>query len=89
MFTFTVTPDNGEAFEVKAGSRDVLTWERTGKGKNLMTLRDGLAMGDLYRLAHIAARRQGLFNGDLKEFETTVELDFEEDDEPDPTQPAP
>lgn len=90
MFNFKVTPDSGEPYEVIAGSRDVLTWEKTGKGRNLSVLRESLGMTDLYRLAHIASRRQGLFDGDLKTFEETVELDLDdEDEEPDPTQPAP
>ena len=89
MFDFKVVPDNGESYEVTAGSRDVLVWEKTSKGKNLLTFRDSLAMNDLYRLAHIASRRTGQFHGDFKEFEETVELDLvDEEDEPDPTQPA-
>jgi hypothetical protein len=89
MFTFTVKPDNGEPYEVTAGSRDVLVWERTSKGNSFGSLRDGLHMGDLYRIAHIASRRLGLFTADLKTFEETCELDFDEEEEPDPTRPAP
>jgi hypothetical protein len=90
LINFTVRPDNADEYKVKAGARDVLVWEKTGRGKTFKGLMDQLAMVDLYRLAHIASRRLGLFNGDLKAFEETVEVIFEEEEaEPDPTQPAP
>lgn len=89
MLDFRVTPDGGEPYTVKAGSRDVLTWEKTGKGKSFSKLMEDLPMSDLYRMAHIASRRQGLFTGSLEEFENTCELGFEaEPDDVDPTQPA-
>lgn len=89
MFTFTVTPDGGEKFEVTAGTRDVLRWEKTTKGASLAQLKEGVTLGALYRIAHIAAVRQQLFTGSLAEFEESCELEFEEEDEPDPTKPAP
>lgn len=89
MFTFTVKPDGGDPFEVTAGTRDVLKWERTTKGASLGQLKEGVTLGALYRIAHIAAVRQRLFAGTLVEFEETCELEFDEDDEPDPTRPAP
>jgi hypothetical protein len=90
MFDFTITPDSGEPFQVTAGSRDVLTWERTTKGASLATLASGMKIGDMYRIAHIASRRLGLFNGDLATFEESCEItEADETDEPDPTHPAP
>jgi hypothetical protein len=89
MFTFTITPDGGDKFEVTAGTRDVLKWERTTKGASLGQLKEGVKLGDLYKIAHIAAVRQQQFTGSLADFEDTCELEFEEEDEPDPTQPAP
>jgi hypothetical protein len=89
VFTFKVVPDNGDPYEVTAGSRDVLTWEKSGKGRNVSKFRESMEMADLYRLAHIASRRLGLYAGDLREFEESVEIDLsEEDQEPDPTRPA-
>jgi hypothetical protein len=91
MFAFTVKPDGGEPFQVTAGARDVLAWEKTNRGKTFKTLTETLSMVDLYRLAHVTCRRAGLFTGDLAEFEETCELDWGEQDqqEPDPTHPAP
>lgn len=88
MFEFKVIPDGGEPYELTATSRDVYTWERTSKGRNLRTLRDGIAMADLYELAWIAARRQGLTTLDNpRAFADSADLEFEEEDqeEPDPT----
>lgn len=89
MFTFTVKPDGGAQFEVTAGTRDVLRWEKTTRGASLAQLKDGVSFGALYKIAHIAAVRQQLFTGPLADFEDTCELEFEEEDEPDPTRPAP
>lgn len=86
MFTFKVKPDDADEFEVTAGTRDVLVWERTTKGASFGAVGQGdLKMVDLYKIAHIASRRLGLFTGDLKAFEETCEITFEEEGEPDPT----
>ena len=89
MFDFTVTPDDGDPFEVTAGSRDTLVWERTTRGASLAQLSEGLKIADMYRIAHIASRRLGLFSGDLKSFEETCEIESRDTPEVDPTQPAP
>jgi hypothetical protein len=90
MFDFKITPDEDDPYEVTAGSRDVLVFEKTNRGTSISSLLTEQKMGDLYKLAHIASRRQGLFDGSLAEFEKTCELKFtEETEEPDPTQPAP
>lgn len=79
MFTFTLTdPDVGDPIEVKADSRDVLRWERTSEsGERYMDLLAEMSMAKFYRLAHIAARRLKVFNGDLDEFEATYVLELE------------
>lgn len=92
MFTFTVRPDQGEEYELKAASRDVYVWERSGKGRTLSAFMEAFAISSCYELAHIAARRQQTFAGTLEEFASSHDLDFredEQDDEPDPSQPAP
>lgn len=97
MFTFKVQPDDGEAFEVTAGSRDLRVWEKTGPNRSIGKLMAELKMTSLYEVAHIAARRQQLFTGSLQEFGETCELvvsggmEFEEyvDREPDPTRTGP
>lgn len=89
MFTFTVVPDNGEPFQATATSRDVVIWEKLGKGRSMSRVAQEPTMGDLYSLAHVAARRLQLFTGTLEEFEHSVDIDFEgEDEAPDPTQRA-
>lgn len=81
MFTFKVVPDSGEPFELKAGTRDVLTWEKTTKGKSYGQLVSEPNLVDYYKLAHIAAWRQQLFTGTLKEFEESHDIDLTGDRE--------
>lgn len=94
MITLKVTPDNGEPYVVVATSRDVLMWEKTTAGnKSFVDLINEPNLVDLYRVAHIASWRQGLTSAkNLQEFEATCEVTGnpadEEDEEPDPTQPA-
>lgn len=85
MFDFIVKPVGGEQFEVTADSRDVATWERSGKGRSLASLNRDLRMTDLYALAYTAARRQGKTSGDVAEFEAGNVIDFLEEEAPDPT----
>lgn len=98
MFTFKVVPEDGDPFIVKAGTRDVLSWEKTTKGnKSYAQLMAEPNLVDYYKICHIAAWRQQLFTGTLQEFEKTHEIDLaigedeiEEpaDEEPDPTPPG-
>lgn len=90
MFTFTITPDAGETYEIRATSRDLYTWEHGGRNRNLQTLQAELSMTSLYQLAFIAGRRLGLIEATvtLPDWVQSHDLDFEQDDEPDPTQPA-
>lgn len=88
MFEFTVKPDQGDAFDVAATTRDVVAWERGGKNRSFSQLANDVRMGDMYALAYTAAKRQGLFDGTLADFETSVDLEFAETDEPDPTRPG-
>lgn len=90
MFEFTVKPDGGEPFKVVAEWRDVVAWEKTTRGqRSFKDLADRLFAEDLNKLAWIACRRHGLFNGSQAEFDKTVNLEFEAGEEPDPTLPAP
>lgn len=87
MFTFKVTPDDGDAFEVESTTRDILRWERTTKGASAHQLQEP-SFTALYKIAHLAAQRTGQFAGALKEFEDTVDLEVVGDEDPDPTQPG-
>ncbi|HEY0638716.1 MAG TPA: hypothetical protein VGD67_13785 [Pseudonocardiaceae bacterium] len=94
MITFKVTPDDGEPYEVTAGSRDVYRWEKTGRGRSFAQFQSDLRMTSMYELAHAAATRQGLYTSDLTAFIDAHELETvaarDEDDEGrDPTRPAP
>lgn len=87
----TVTPDDGEPYEVEATSRDVLVWEKTSRDhRTFQQLVNNQALTDIYRIAHIASRRLGLFGGDLAEFEKTCDVEQwqEESPEADPTRSA-
>jgi hypothetical protein len=87
VIAFTVAPENGEPYELTATSRDVLMWEKTTHGWTFLKLMEEMPMVQLYKLAHLAARRQQMFTGPLEEFEKTCELKFERT-EADPTQPG-
>lgn len=88
MFRFKVMPDEGEAYELAATSRDIATWERTNKAASLGRLQSDMRMSDLYKIAHLAAVRQGLYEGAAKDFEASADLDVLDEDEADPTRPA-
>lgn len=78
MFTFKLTDEAGESTEVQADSRDVLVWEKTSRSnERYVELLTELSMVKLYRLAHIAAKRQSVFSGKLADFETTYVLGIE------------
>ena len=92
LIKFDVTPEGGDTFRVEALSRDVLTWEKRHRDNSFARLRDNLTMTAQYQLAHIAARRAGLYADDLATFEATCDLmpvdDEESESEVDPTSPG-
>jgi hypothetical protein len=70
---------------VVADTRDIYTWEKTTPNK-LITLQQAmeeLRFAELYRIAWIAARRQGMYAGTLDDFAAThqVEPNQEDDDQ--------
>lgn len=85
MIEFKIKPDGGEPFAVTATTRDILNWEKVTKGASLKQLMDNLHTADLYKVAHFAARRTQQFTGTLQEFEQSCDLDFEIEEEQDPT----
>jgi len=89
VITFKVTPDGGEPYTVTATSRDAYVWEKTSRGKTVKTALEGGSIVDLTEIAYYAVRRQGLFTGTLQEFAASHDIDAAEEDEPDPTHPAP
>ena len=97
MFSWRVVPDDGEPYVVEAGTRDVLAWEKAKSGRSAQQLQDNFQVANAYWLAHRAATRAGMFAGNLKDFEESVDLEtavlvpVESDDEDgtDPTHPAP
>lgn len=73
MFEYTIYPDGGEPYEISCGTRDVLAWERAGKGRTSQDLVTGSATAT-YSFLHAAATRQKLFSGSLADFEASVDL---------------
>ncbi len=89
MFTFHVTPDSGESYDLTVKSRDVVMWEKIDRNHTITRLETQPCMADLYSVTHVAARRQGLFHGPLAEWETSVDLEpVENEHASDPTQPG-
>jgi hypothetical protein len=87
VFTFRIVPDNGEPYEVRAGTRDVAAWERSGKDNSMANLERDLRISDLYWIAYLAAKRQGLYGGTQSDFEASVDLSFDWAQTTDPTNP--
>lgn len=88
MFRFKVVPDDGDPYEVTATTRDIAKWERTNRGASLHGLQSDMKTVDLYKIAHNAVVRQGLYEGSLKDFEDSADLDILDDEEADPTRSA-
>jgi hypothetical protein len=92
MFTFRVFPDGAEPYEVTARSRDIVQWEKTGKGRSFGRLANeaNLSFSDLTSLAYVTAKRQGRYFGSLEEFEQSSDVEIVNEDagEADPTQSA-
>jgi hypothetical protein len=90
MIDFTIRPDDGEPYELKAGTRDVYVWEKADpKNRSVSKLLGDVSVMAMYQLAHVAAYRQQMFNGTLDEFVGSNELDFTTAEAADPTPPAP
>ncbi len=93
MIDFELSIDGQEEkIKVTATARDVLTWEKTTKGGSLIELLANPKMADLYKVAHLAAWRQKVFQGTLAEFEERCDVDFDleelqdgDDASPDPS----
>lgn len=94
---FEVTPDNGDPYQIVADTRDIYVWEKTTPNKQvtLQQAMEELRLVELYRIAWIAARRQGMYAGNIDDFAAThlVEPTGEDEDEEDeeeavPTQPG-
>lgn len=88
MFSFKVTPDGGESFDVKVTSRDIAKWEKTTKGASLAGLQSDMKASDLYRVIFHALVRQGRWSGTLAEFEESHDFEDVDEDDVDPTQLA-
>jgi len=68
-FLFTITPDEGDPYEVTCDSRDVLKWEDAKPGRKAADLVTGqYGIRDFYGLAYPAAKRAGRFDGTEKDF---------------------
>lgn len=88
MFTFTLTERSTDTvLKIEADTGDVYFWEKTHHGKSLNSLMESKSMVDLYELAHVAAKRQDMFDGSVDALARGYALDMEDDDqaEPDPT----
>lgn len=87
---FRITPEHGDPYEVDAGTRDLLVWEKTNKaGRTQVDLAKGASIADLYGIAFQAAKRLELSDLTRAQFEETCEVEVVgEQDEPDPTRAA-
>jgi hypothetical protein len=88
MFTFKVTPDSGEPYDLTVKSRDIVFWEKIDRNHTVTRLENDPRITDIYSVTHVAAKRQGKFSGTLAEWEISVDLDSVEEAPSDPIQPG-
>jgi hypothetical protein len=74
MFSVKVSPDDAESYVLEIKPRDVLVWEKGGKGRSLKSLEDG-SLGDIYELAHASATRQGKTTLTLPAFKLVADVE--------------
>lgn len=87
MMTFTLLDPQDREVTVKADSRDILRWEKTGKDRSFSKLAENPRMTDLYSLAFSAAKRQGVLDGCTpQEFEEDYVVQLAPGEDADPTQ---
>ena len=93
--TLTIRPDDGDPIELKIEARDALIWEQTGRNNpSILDYLSNPSMVELYRLAHIAMKRQHQYPGSLGDFQESFDvllgaLDADDDDPEDETGPDP
>lgn len=83
MFTFTISPDGEEPYELVTGSRDVVVWEKAGRNRSFSQMANAMKFSDLYELSHIAAKRQGKYAGSLADWEASRDIDLVADEDDD------
>lgn len=89
MFNYTLRPaDGGEDLHVVADSRDVLRWEKAGKGRSISKLLAEPTLSDAYILAYLAGKRTGVITCNPQEFEDGFLIVMTGEEPPDPTQSA-
>src|SRR5689334_8773939 len=87
MFTFKCSPDGGEPFTVRTGSRAITAWEnapgqpKSAPRRSISTLAENARMTDLTDLAWFAASRAGLTPLDIREWRDQVDIDVEKDED--------
>lgn len=91
MITFEITDtETDETTELVADSRDVLVWEKTSRSnETYIELVTSMSLQKFYRLAAIAAKRQGVFTGKPADFESRFLLTLPVEEETLPTQGDP
>ena len=85
MIQFKVNPDGQAPYEVEASTRDIIRWETSGKDRSFQKLMNNMRLNDLYELAYHASVRQGFFQGSVASFKESVDLEFDEPEDADPT----
>lgn len=75
MIPLRVIPDEGDPIDIDVTSRDVLRWERSGRGKTLKSFEQNPTMAAMYELAHTHLLRTKQFAGDLDELMATVDIE--------------
>lgn len=79
--TFDVSFEDGKQIKVTAGPRDQLLWEQGGNDRafgDLLSRR--YKVGELYSLAHAALKRQGLWDGSLRELQDQADVELGSED---------
>jgi len=87
MFNYVLRPaeGDGEDIHVVADSRDVLRWEKAGKGRSISKLLAEPSLADAYILAYLAGKRTGVITCSPQEFEDGFLIVMTGEESPDPS----
>jgi hypothetical protein len=82
LMKLEVTPvDGSDTYRLELTSRDFLIWERTGRNRTFQSFMENISVTGLYELSHLAARREGLFGGNLPDWQAAVDVNAVDPDQ--------
>jgi hypothetical protein len=75
MISYRCTPEDGDAYDLVADSRDILEWELAKPSRYFGQLQAKPALADLVEIAYFASRRRKFWTGEYGEFRRQVQVE--------------